>query len=278
MIWFQRLFPVVMLLWPVLCLQLMLPRVADEDERRTRTGRLTAMWRATLLLLLVHLGIQYWLEGARAPGAQIRLAYPILAAVLGSLALWFGPATRTLIEARPALATSDGGAERNVRAASLVPRHRNNPVPRNAWIAGWTIFVLCVLVMVLAILHGAPAGLLAGTGFWLFSGPFAARLSLSEPEPLDAAGSLELIEAYEDLRRFKVWLFFSMGLSGTVLFTGVTVAVAMNPATGGWAGAIFGVAFGIAGGLLGLIGGLRRTRVIELHQRLAAEPNGSERD
>ena len=278
MIWFQRLFPVVMLLWPVLCLQWLLPRGTDEEERRSRKGRLAAMWAATLVLLLAHMGIQLWLEGARVPGAQIRLAYPILAAVLGSLALWFGLGMRTLIEARPALAQGSRGPGGEVRAASLVPRHRSNPVPRAAWVAGWTIFALCVLVMVLAILRGAPVGLLAGTAFWLFSGPLAARLSLSEPEPFDAAGSPELIEAYESLRHFKVWLFFWMGLTGTVLFTGVTVAVALNPQAGGWAGAIFGVALGLAGGLLGLIGGLRRARVNELRQRLTAAPNGSERD
>lgn len=264
MVWFQRLFPALMLLWPALCAQLLRPRRAASGA-----GGLLVVWLATAAFLLVHGVVQFWLERAQPMGSRLRIGYPIFMAVLGGSVLWFGFALRALAEMRPGLTASEPRPEGDLRTASLVARHRQNPVPPVAWVIGWAVFVLSVGAMVWAMTRGAPVGLIAGTAFWLFSGPLAARMSLTEPEPLDRYGSRELTEAYERMRSFKVWVFYWMGLTGTLVFAMVTVVMAVRPEIGGWLGAIFGTSLGIAGGIVGMMGGIRRARIVELRHRLA---------
>ena len=45
MIWFQRLFPALMLLWPAVCVTL-LPRTGDADRQESRRSRMTVLWVA----------------------------------------------------------------------------------------------------------------------------------------------------------------------------------------------------------------------------------------
>ncbi|MEZ6072437.1 MAG: hypothetical protein R3C10_19785 [Pirellulales bacterium] len=95
------------------------------------------------------------------------------------------------------------------------------------------------------------------------------------PNPLDTAASPELVEAYRDLRRFRVHMMFGLvhvGFALTSLAVAVAVACGVSGESIGIMGAIIGTLLGVAGGIFGTVAGVRRARITELLTRLSADP------
>lgn len=276
MLWFHRLFPAAMFLWPaalVLCLRPHPTRALAEAPERSR--RVLA---ATAVALLVHAVVRATIERSTSLPAFWGVGWTPFAATFGSMLLWFRFAVPALAARQPGW-SAEAGVERpearpgpSVRAASLEPRHRADPVPLGAWVAGWALCVLAAGASVWAILRGVSPALLAGLCFWLFAGPLGARASLLEPEPMDERGSPELREAYARLRALRSWGFFWFGLLGTLFFAGVAVATALEPRAAALAGGIGGAAFGLLGAAFGTLASLRRARIESLRQELGARP------
>lgn len=171
MIWFQRLFPVVMIAAP-LAITLLVPvsrRYAGPDAGE-RTRRLAA-W--TLALLVVFAAVQAVLEGLLPAGARGVPGWPTLAALGGFMLLWFR-------HALPAMGVRDPGWR--PRAPAEIPREpppgadpelveafaRYARLRRTAWIAGGVLALAVVaLGVVLAVTRdgrivGLAGGLLGG--------------------------------------------------------------------------------------------------------------------
>jgi len=259
MIWFHRLFPACMVLWPALFAALLSRRAPREAPSRGAAR----LWVLTLLALAVHAGVQTWLEARLAPTSALRVGWPVFYSVFASMLLWFSVAVPWLRARDPGWDTP-WAAGAAVRSASLVPRERTNPVPRSAWLFGWLVFTACGVAMGWAATRGVSPFLLAGLGFWLLAGPLAARESLLEPEPLDPRGSPELQLAYAAQRRFRAWGFFAFGLLGTLLFAAISVLMVYEPHGAGLAGGILGSVFGLAGGLFGTRASMHRARINRL--------------
>lgn len=258
MLWFDRIFPAAMVLWPAL-FTLFVKRRAhatpDSSERATR------LWIATAVALALHAAMQTWLEGRAPEHLALARGWPTGYAVCASMLLWFRFAMPA-IAARDAGWRAPEGAEE--RRASLTPRHVHHPVPRGAWLAGWTLFALCAGVQVWAMTRGAHPVLLLGLTWWIFMAHFGARHAVLEPEPLDSAGSPELAASYASARHLKAWGFYALGLAGTLAFALVSALVVLDPRTAGFVGAAFGTALGLAGALFGTVASIRRARANRL--------------
>jgi hypothetical protein len=244
-----------MVLWPATFLLLVRPR-PDGDAQRSApaAGRLLGL---TCAALIVHAGVQAWIESTLPATHGLRAGWPVAYAVLASMLLWFGFGARALVARDPAWrAPSTGGTE---RTASLAPRHLNHPVPRGAWMVGWVVFGACAAASVWAVSEGVHPALLLGLGWW-FMALFGARQAVLEPEPRDRLATPELDASYARLRVFKAWCFFGLGLAGTVCFAGVALLTAVRPASAGITGAVIGSTLGIAGAVFGTVASVRKAR------------------
>lgn len=269
MLWFHRLFPTFMILFP-LAFTLFAgrhPERAHDDVPQ----RMRRLWFATLLALGLHVGMQAWIESDPTALELLRRAWPVAFGIGPFFVLWFVFAGPALQARQPGYRPMPHpGSPEPVRSASLVRRDSSCPISRGAWILGWTLFGLCSGAIAWSIAQGAPAMLVLGLGFWLGMGVVGSRSSLIEAEPMDAAGSPELAEAWASLRRFKSWIFYVAGLLGTVCFAGVAVMTVYAPDVAGMSGAVIGTAGGIAGGVFGTMASVRRARINELLQKLGA--------
>ena len=90
MTWFQRLFPILMILWPVLTVLLLPARFRAQDDR----GGLARLWTMTGAFLMIHFIVFLSLEATLPVSSPWRIAWPVFIAVLGSMLLWFGFAVR----------------------------------------------------------------------------------------------------------------------------------------------------------------------------------------
>ena len=269
MLWFQRLFPVLMILFPLI-FTLLTGRHSERAHEDARQ-RMRAVWGATLAALALHVGMEVWIESNPDGPTLQRFAWTTGFSIAAFFTLWFGLATPALQARHPGWrAMPHPGSTEPVRSASLTRRDTCNPVSRGAWALGWTLFVLCVVVVAWSISNGAPGMLVLGLGWWLGMSVFGSRGSLIEAEPMDAAGSAELAEAWAGLRRFKAWGFFALGLLGTIGFAVVSVLAVLAPRMAGMSGAVIGIGAGIAGGIFGTMGSVRRARVNALFQELSA--------
>lgn len=281
MIWFARLFPAFMLLWPAVFTLFVRPR-RSASEARARTARL---WWATGAFLVLHAGVEALLETQLPERHSLRVGWVPFISVCGSMLLWFSFAMPALQARQPGWndaqrAAGTGGRDPRpaVRSASLQPRHVIHPIPRRAWAVGWSLCGLCTAAMIWSFTRGVTPWVAFGLSFWVFSGYFGGRLTVMEPEPLDPRGSPELQRAYARLRSFKAWGLYWFGLSGTTVFTAVAVILAVRPDVGGWVGAILGCAIGVAGGVFGTVGSIRRAGVNALLAELdaaAGDPGGA---
>lgn len=280
MIWFHRLFPVLMLAWPAVFTLCSRPHPALAlPEAGARTRRLVLV---SLLALVVHGVVRLWIETSSSLPIAFGVGWTPFVSSFGSLALWFWVGMPALAARQPgwgpmpAPASEHAALSRGpsreplVRSASLVPRERSNPVPRGAWLAGWAACAACAAATLWAIARGVSPALLTGLCFWLGCGPLATRSSLLEPEPLDEHGSPELLLAYARLRRFKAWGFFWFGLCGTFVFAAIAVASAVYPREAGLAGGLSGAALGLLGGAFGTLASVRRARINTLRHELGA--------
>lgn len=283
MLWFSVLFPLAMILSP-LAFALAVrtaPDGAPEAVLRLLRRNLVAATAASLGLF----GILWWLAGPAARFAGflalplfLRFAMPLAAARNPA---WGGPHAGSL----------------PVRTASLVDRSRERSVPRWILIAAAAIPLAAIALILLR--PWGPAGGEQARRLYFIALTIAATdaavllpvllLSLrrlaDEPEPLDAAGSQELRNAYAALRRFRAnALAVCLGLGLNLLVASIAVTLAAAPnlrvdgAALGLAGGIAGSAVGIAGAVIGTVAGRRRAQIHRLLRDLSAgEPPPQQR-
>ena len=75
MLWFHRLFPTLMILFPLAFTLLMGRQPAREHEDVPR--RMAPLWIATLVALLLHAGMQSWIESDPMQLMQLNRASPV---------------------------------------------------------------------------------------------------------------------------------------------------------------------------------------------------------
>lgn len=265
MIWFDRLFPVGMLLWPALLTSCVRPHptLASPDAARA----LRRLWIATLIGLVIFGVGQAVLESMSAERTGLRAGWPVLTGTAGSMLLFFRFGMPALVARSPGWG-GPGQTKSQPRVASLQPRDGADLLPSWAMPLGWTLFLLCAGATTWAITRGAHPTLLLGLSFWVTMG-WGARAAAREPEPLDAQGSASVQAAYRSARRLRAWGFWSLGLAGTLCFTAVAIVVIKQPISAGLLGAVGGTAIGVAGGVFGTIASISRARINNALQELA---------
>jgi hypothetical protein len=109
-------------------------------------------------------------------------------------------------------------------------------------------------------------------GFLLAILPRSLRRTLSEPEPMDAAGSAELAELYARQRRKRVLgLFWGLGTMAPLFmgsFTALQVWYPQDGSAWGLVGGVGGSALGIVGAVYGFMMTAERARIAEVRARL----------
>lgn len=266
MIWFDRLFPVFMLLWPVVfvhCVRVH-PTRAEPDHREA-AARL--LWLSLAAVALFGVG-QLVLEAVSEQRTGLRAGWPLLNATAVSMLLFFVWGRPALTKRSPGWGTSVGTTP--VRSASLTPRDFGPALPGWAMPAGWLVFAACLAVMIWTLTEGVRPVIMVGLMAWPFMTLGLRRVAL-EPEPLDPGGSPELLAAYATSRSLKAWGFWCLGLCMTLLFTVVAAISLSAPMTAGLIGGLAGSALGIAGGAFGVCASLARARINERLQDLSSE-------
>lgn len=268
-----------MLLAPLLFVLLSPTRMREGAGRAEARARSLALGLATLLALAL------WL-GALLAGANLRsepLALLARFAWVMFFPLWFLLAMPLVRAKNPSWAPF-GATPSAVRTASLSDRSRASPIRRSH---GLVAGAACVLLLAGIAARGAvPFESEALRGRWLLSlgtyaatllavalaVPWALRLALREPEPIDPEASLELARRYQGYRDAKILALFWLLGAALPLFHGACLAVAVWLPGGSvlaWVGAAGGSALGLAGAWLGVSLGLRRARIAEFREELA---------
>jgi len=271
MLWFHRLFPPC----------LMLTALGYTLLVKRRPGRQLAGERllfvrlvvATTLFLALHVIVQTLLEQTQPAGTALRAVWPTLIAVLGSVVLWTRFAAPALAAREPGyrpLPLVEASDEESpvLRSASLVARQELDVLSPRAWTLGWSAYVLAAVATLWAIAEGAHWAMVLGLGWWPGMAFFGARETHLEPEPMDAAGSPELAAIYAKNRAFRSWIFFALGLSGTVAYAVIAIALLAWPNAAGAIGAVIGSALGLAGATFGVVASRQRAKAQALLHEL----------
>ena len=122
-------------------------------------------------------------------------------------------------------------------------------------------YAMSILMLALAVMDLALA-------------PLLLRVLLREPEPMDAAGSASLVDAYAAHRTARVWgMFWLIAVMATLLsgFAVVSVWSPMSGGTLGIVGGIVGSVVGIAGAAFGVTMGNQRMKIRRLLDELNAQ-------
>ena len=268
MLWFHRLFPPALMLTAVVFTHLVKRRPGKQtpDERPL----LLRLWIATALFIGLHVIVETLLESTLPTGAALRNLWPTLIAVVGCVSLWThfaGPALaarepgyRPLPIEPPADDEVEAAPGPAVRSASLRARHDVAEISPRTWALGWGTFGLSAVATAWAVAEGAHPAMLLGLGWWLLMSFWGARATRMEPEPMDPAGSPELAASYATNRAFRSWIFFALGLSGTVGYACIAVTLLAWPAAASMLGAVIGSSLGIAGGVFGIVASVHRAK------------------
>lgn len=284
-------FVPAMLLFPLVFV-LFVPTKADDAEAQEK-----ARTRQLALFVMTFLAIATW--GALALIAnQTRIPlFDHLARMSWLLffPLWFGLAMPTVLAKNAAWGVGLDCSRTNdspIRTASLAPRTRENPI--RTW--HWVLMVLVSVGFFAALAaRGAysfgPEGPAAAAARfrWIIatavSGfcalctlviiPFSIDRMQTEPEPLDPAGSPELVTMYSTERRKRILgLFWLLAIVQPavigVIFCSMVWLNGVSGRTIGLAGAFAGTATGFAGAAFGIVSAVRRTRIAEAKARLEA--------
>jgi hypothetical protein len=219
--------------------------------------------------------------------------------------LWFFLAMPTIVAKNPYWGWTVGGgsASGGVRTASLVNRERTSPVTRAMWAVPITLFVVILAAIAARGLLPFGVGPYPGDsavdpeaarvayaeaersrwilslvvissvfGFLLAILPRSLRRTLSEPEPMDAAGSRELAELYAAQRRKRVLgLFWGTGVLLPACVGSFSVLQAWFPQNGSTWGLISGIGgsiLGICGAIFGTWMTVERAKIAEVRARL----------
>jgi hypothetical protein len=283
--------PPLMLVLPI-ALVMIIPRGAATDAKRvSERGMLVALYIATTVAIAVWAG--FLVASMRFPWA----AWPAHFSWMLFFPLWFvfaWPLIRSRNPAWEGAMYGPEGVSGAVRTASLVNRDRQNPVTRGMW----AIAVFASVVGPSAIAArglwpfplesvgpGDEAAAIAQRVQWLvFLGsaclapigllwlPLVLRSILREPEPMDAAGSNELVELYGRQRRRRVLgMFWLNGVAAPLLLGGIFALVVWFPGIGalwGIVGGLGGSALGIVGAVYGFMMTAERARIAEIRVQL----------
>ena len=283
------LFYVSLAILAPLGIVLMVPNRANDDARRLRARSLTlALAACTLAALFIAIGL--WLLFLRNPASFW---------MLNSSTFLFFPLW--LLLAMPALAAKNplwnqSGADGPMRTASLVPRQQLNPIPPRWQAVPWIVIALFFLLIAVRGLAPFPLHsdsnqpLLAAQqqrsqwlGFlicfsavavgWLFLVPMIQRAALMEPEPMDAKGSQELSDLYQQYRQRRVRGLFGLLAIGMPLLFGLSFCLAIwLPHRQSQIGLVFGLLgslVGVAGAIFGSWMTMERLKIAEAKQRLS---------
>jgi len=270
--WFTLTFTPFMLLAPIAIVLLTPKQKSPAPDAALVRRRLARLLVATATALAIFAALYLFVAEVAARFAWV-MFFP----------LWFGLAVPLYAARRPRDAQPPHEASGRVRTAALTNRLRENPVPASAWWVLWAIWVAGVAALAIRLaqpfegrawltyLIVAPILLVLGP-FDILIGRVAVRMTLQEPEPLDAGGSAELAEAYATHRRRRVWFFY--WLAATLLVTTICSTMAFawvtpGPAFGYVGGAI-GTILGTAGGFVGLWFTMERSRLSERLEQLAS--------
>lgn len=270
--WFELLFPLGLILMPLVYA---LGFELFTTAQATRSGRPFSLilWLGTAAGIgAFHLAREYWPDSA---GFMWVLCFP----------LWFGAAMPMLAKKYPSL----GGPfapGMPLRSASLTPREQ--VIPRWAW---WPVGLIWLVA--LGLISWPGMNVTSGRTWWLLVGmhlmlgalfliltPWCLRRLPHEPEPMDPAGSAELVEGYRRLRHFRAWGLFGLSAVMLLIFSAFMVTVAWGIAGPemGIAGGVLGTVIGLGGAVFGTIAGMRRARLNQRCQELSREPAGATRE
>ncbi len=142
---------------------------------------------------------------------------------------------RPLLQAKKPAADSDVFMPATGRAASLTPRHTVSTPYKRVWLILWGIWA-AVAIICMCFLAVRSSGFFDDDVFAplfiasapLVIGPFALRLWLRCPEPMDPAGSSKLAQAYIHLRQTKSRCIFVATLSWSALFLAMALLCASH--------------------------------------------------
>lgn len=272
MIWFERLFPLVMVLWPAAVLACVRPLPGKVRPDAAVLAR--RAWLGTLAAVVV-VGLCQWAAEAGLDGTPVlahgwRVAVPLTFSFL----LWFRLCMPALRARHPGWGDPTARTT-GQRSASLTPRHVRPELPGWAWVLGALIWVASSVVLVRAVVADAasPALLVALLPYPGFA--LGARQVRAEAEPRDAADSPELVAAYASLRRFRAWSFWWVGVLMTLAFAAMALSLHHSWLDSGVLGAVLGAGVGLLGAFLGCVASVRRARVNALLAELeSAEGQG----
>jgi len=295
------IFVPVILLFPLVFAAFVPNRAVDDSARIKSRGLLLTLAISTAVLLAIWVGLV--LTGLRFNFAMVIAGFwwPWF------FPLWFFLAIPAIMAKNPYLrcTVGSGSAAGDIRTASLVNRERTSPVTRAMWAVPITLFVL--ILAAIAARGLLPFGVSpypgdsavdpeaarvvyaesersrwilslvvfgSAFGFLLAILPRSLRRTLSEPEPMDAAGSPELAELYAAQRRKRVLgLFWGSGVVLPLCIGSFSVLQAwfpLNGSTWGLIGGIGGSILGICGAIFGTWMTVERAKIAEVRARLDA--------
>ncbi len=296
---FMLIFGPVMLLFPLVFAALVPNRAVDDSVRIKARGLLLTLVMSTAVLLAIWVGLV--VTGLRFNLAMViaNFWWPWF------FPLWFFLAMPAIVAKNPSWGwtVGSGSASGGVRTAALVNRERTSPVTRAMWAVPITLFVLILAAIAARGLLPFGVGPYPGDsavdpeaarvayadaersrwmlslvvfgsvfGFLLAILPRSLRRTLSEPEPMDAAGSPELAQLYAAHRRKRVLgLFWGVGVVLLLCIGLFSVLQTWFPHDGsmwGLIGGIGGSIVGIGGAIFGTWMSVERARIAELRVRL----------
>lgn len=270
--WFTLIFVPLMLILPWGCAWRWPATTQDPEVLKQIRARVQRLGGWTLLALLLWSACA-WLSQLNPE--QAWLATLVRVGWIGYAPLWTMGTMRILALKQPAVHSGP-----SVRVALLANRERHNPIQRWHWLClwgfslGWVALILCSPN---AMRGWWAAGYAAQVLLTAAILPWGLRLSLAEPEPMDAGASEELAQAYRQLRSAKLKaLFWLLGVGMLSLF-GACAALATWMPSGEWAawlGALGGSAVGIAGALVGVYFGNRRAQIAAYKAQLDQRGDG----
>jgi hypothetical protein len=276
----QIAFPILMILLPAAVVSL-IPANPNAKTDLPRARRLLlGMWLVSFGCLALWFTLAPILINTLGP----------MVAWLGWLLffpMWFGFGV-PIIRAKNPDWVSTPPPDIQVRAASLAPRQGQpnfSSLARHApWIIWAALFVTVLFIVDWRVFSTSDEALLARRA-WAVSAltvvAFAAFNPLilsifygmlkSEPQPLDPAGSAELVNLYATRTRQRAMLFLGLAIAMTIMFGTMAVVMATisrgywseqhTPMILGWAGGIAGSVIGLAGGVFGTMSSIQAARI-----------------
>ncbi len=267
-VFIEIVFPLLMLLFPLAFCQFIATKPDAEADASARAALIRRVQRRLNLWTGVAvLGFAALLALDRAAGTEIaRYAW------IASFPLWFGTAM-------PLLQSKDPGWQplarpAGQRAASLARRDLPPPALRVARLAAWGLWLPLAITTLVLLARGQSGNwwLLvfpAMGAVWLIIGTYAASMSAIEAEPMDAAGTPALAQAYAELRAIKHGAWFGITALAMLVFCLPALLVAWDEqamlGAAIWTGAGGGGFVGVLGGVFGVIADVKRSRIRRLY-------------